>query len=70
MHGYAKATAQTLLDYVATLAPKDLERTIPTPIGDHDMGQFLEIFIIGNINWHIGEISALKGCLGLKGYPW
>jgi hypothetical protein len=29
-----------------------------------------EFFIIWHINVHAGEIYALKGCQGLKGYPW
>jgi len=70
LHDYARATAQAVQSWVASLAPEDLERTIPTPIGDHNIGQFLELFIIANINLHIGEIAALKGCQGLKGYPW
>ena len=70
LHDYARATAQTLQSWVASLTLEDLERMIPTPIGDHSLGQFLEIFIIGHINTHCGEISALKGCQGLKGYPW
>jgi hypothetical protein len=70
LHDYARVTAQTLLDWVTSLEPEDLERTIPTPIGDHNLGQILEIFIIAHINNHSGEISALKGCQGLKGYPW
>ncbi len=70
LHDYARATAQTLQDWVASLTLEDLERTIPTPIGDYDLGPFLEFFIIWHINTHVGEISALKGCQGLKGYPW
>jgi hypothetical protein len=70
LHDYARATAQTLESWVASLAPEDLERSIPTPIGDYNLGPFLEFFIIWHINVHCGEISALKGCQGLKGYPW
>ena len=70
LHDYAQATKQTLLSWVASLAPEDLERLIPTPIGEFNMDQLLESFIIGHINNHSGEISALKGCQGIKGYPW
>ncbi len=70
LHDYARATAQALQSWVASLTPEDLARTIPTPIGDYDLGPYLEIFIIWHINAHCGEISALKGCQGLKGYPW
>jgi hypothetical protein len=70
LHEYAHATAQTLLAWVASLTPEDLERTIETPYGEYNLGQMLESFIIWHINAHCGEISALKGCQGLKGYPW
>jgi hypothetical protein len=70
LHDYARATAQTLLNWVVSLTPEDLQRTIDTPIGELNLGQILELFIIQHISSHIGEISALKGCQGLKGYPW
>jgi hypothetical protein len=70
LHDYAHATTQALLDWVASLTPADLEREIPTPFGDFNQGQFLEYFIVWHINVHCGEISAIKGCQGLKGYPW
>jgi hypothetical protein len=70
LHDYARATAQTVQACVASLAPEDLERMTPTPIGEYNIGQFLEIFVVSHINNHIGEIAALKGCQGAKGYPW
>jgi hypothetical protein len=70
LHNYARDTAQVLLEWVASLTLEDLERAIPTPIGDHNLGPLLELFVIDHISCHIGEISALKGCQGLKGYPW
>ncbi len=70
MHDYARVTSQTILNWVVSLTPTDLERMIPTPIGDVNLGQFLESFVIGHIHNHNGEISALKGCQGHKGYPW
>ncbi len=33
LHDYARATGQTLLGWVASLTPEDLERKLPTPIG-------------------------------------
>jgi hypothetical protein len=70
LHDYAQATKQAILSWVASLSPHDLERKVSTPIGEFNMGQVLETFIIGHINNHSGEISALRGCQGLKGYPW
>jgi hypothetical protein len=55
---------------VASLTPEDLERTIDTTIGELSLGQMLEAYVIWHINVHSGEIAALKGCQGLKGYPW
>jgi hypothetical protein len=71
LHDYAQATAQALQSWLTSLTPEDLEeRSVPTPIGDYRLGSFLEFFVIWHINVHCGEISALKGCQGLKGYPW
>jgi hypothetical protein len=70
LHDYAQATSQALLGWVASLTPEDLDRTMETPIGELNLGQMLEAFIIWHINVHCGEISALRGMQGLKGYPW
>jgi hypothetical protein len=70
LHGYARATAQAIQSWVPSLTLEDLEHTIPTPIGDYSLERFLASFVIWHIDVHCGEISALKGCQGLKGYPW
>jgi len=70
LHDYARATREFLQDWVPKIPSEDFNRMISTPIGVCSMVDFLEIFIISHINNHIGEISATKGCLGLKGYPW
>jgi hypothetical protein len=69
LHAYAKAVADATQAWLASLAPEDLERELETPIGKLSVGQMLETFVIWHINAHCGEISALKGCLGVKGYP-
>jgi hypothetical protein len=55
---------------LSSLAPEDLERRELTTAGEMNLAQAVELFIIWHINAHCGEISALKGCQGLKGYPW
>jgi hypothetical protein len=70
LHDYAQATAQAVQDWLASLTPEDLERAIDTPVGELNLGQMLELFVIWHINAHCGEIAALKGCQGAKGYPW
>ena len=69
LHAYTRAVAEAVQGWLASLAPEDLERRIETPIGEFNVGQILETFIIWHINAHCGEIAALKGCLGVKGYP-
>jgi hypothetical protein len=69
IHEYTKAVAEAVQGWLASLTPEDLERNIDTPIGELNLAQMLETFVIWHINAHCGEISALKGCQGVKGYP-
>jgi hypothetical protein len=69
LHEYAQSVCQAAQSWLATLTPADLERQIQTPIGDLSLGQMLETFVVWHINAHCGEIAALKGCLGARGYP-
>ena len=57
-------------DLPRPLTPEDLERTIETTMGELSLAQMLEAYVIWHINVHCGEISAIKGCQGLTGYPW
>jgi len=69
LHEYAQAVAKAAQDWLATLAPEDLEHKMDTPIGGLNLAQLLATFVIWHIDAHCGEISALKGCLGARGYP-
>lgn len=69
LHEYAKAIAEAAQGWLASLTPKDLERKVKTPIGELSLAQMMETFVIWHINAHCGEISAIKGCQGGKGYP-
>jgi uncharacterized damage-inducible protein DinB len=69
LHQYAQAVAAAAQDWLASLAPEDLERRVETPIGELNLAQLLETFVVWHINAHCGEISALKGCQGARGYP-
>jgi hypothetical protein len=70
LHAYADQVRSTALGWLSSLAPKDLERRALTTAGEINEEQAVELFIIWHINAHCGEISALRGCQGLKGYPW
>ncbi len=70
LHAYAAEVRSTALNWLASLAPEDLEHRELTTAGEINQAQAVELFVIWHINAHCGEISALKGCQGLKGYPW
>jgi hypothetical protein len=69
MHEYSRAVGRATKDWLACLTPQDLERVIDTPVGELSLAQVLVTFFIWHIDAHCGEISALKGCQGAKGYP-
>jgi hypothetical protein len=56
-------------DWLSSLTPADLDIIRNTTVGELSQGQMVDIYIIWHLNVHCGEISALKGCQGLKGYP-
>jgi hypothetical protein len=57
LHDYARAVAEAIQNW------------LQTPLGSLNLAQLLETFVIWHINAHCGEISALKGCQGARGYP-
>ena len=69
LHEYTQAVAAALQDWLSSLTPEDLERVIDTPIGEYSLAQMFDLFVIWHTDAHCGEISALKGCQGAKGYP-
>jgi uncharacterized damage-inducible protein DinB len=70
LHEYAENVKKKTLDWLSSQTPEDLSSKIDTTIGELTVGQTLDAFVIWHINTHCGEISALKGCQGAKGYPW
>ncbi len=68
---YEKVVVAVVQDWLVSLTPGDMARKVktPTPIGELGLAQMMETFVIWHINAHCGEISALKGCQGAKGYP-
>jgi hypothetical protein len=58
------------LGWLSTLTPADLDIIRNTTVGELNQGQIVELYLVWHINVHCGEIAALKGCQGAKGYPW
>ena len=69
MHDYARAVSEAAQAWLGTLAPDDLERIVETPLGELQLGPMLETFVVWHVSAHTGEISALKGLQGGRGYP-
>jgi DinB superfamily len=67
---YAKAVYSNTDEYVATLSPEDLDREIEVPgFPNQTVGGWLSLAAVIHPSNHIGEISAMKGIQGAKGYP-
>jgi hypothetical protein len=69
LHEYTQAVHNAIQGWLGSLTPEDLERIIKLPFGEYNLAQMLDLFVVWHINAHCGEISALKGCQGAKGYP-
>ena len=67
-HEYAGKVMESATAYLGTLNDADLTRVITSPSGNEmSVAQWLSISIL-NTAWHTGEVAALKGIRGLKGY--
>lgn len=69
---YATAVAAATDQYIASLKETDLDRELDLSewgIGKVTLGWGLAVLVIGHIHDITGEISAIKGSHGLKGYP-
>ena len=65
---YIQAVQAQTVAYLDALQPADLDREVPGPTGPMSVAEML-FATIGNTFAHTGEISALKGTLGARGYP-
>jgi len=67
---YAKAVYKTTDKYISGLTNKDLDKIVDLgEWGKKSIASILHGFIIAHTNNLTGEISALKGIRGAKGYP-
>lgn len=67
---YAQAVYKTTDEYVSSLSDKDVEKIIDLGSwGKKSVASLLMGFLIGHTYSLAGEISAIKGVFGAKGYP-
>ena len=72
MHEYAKAVYQKSEAYLGELQESELDKEIDMSTMGMDkmtVGAILAGFVIAHARDGMGEISAIKGTQGLKGYP-
>jgi hypothetical protein len=66
---YAQAVYAATDDYLAHLAPEDLDREINAFGAPASVGLVLANYVAGHCHDLMGEISCLKGLQGARGYP-
>ncbi len=66
---YGAAVHQSATEFIATADDETLAREVDMFGMKMTVATAFEVFVIGHANSIGGEISALKGVAGLKGYP-
>jgi hypothetical protein len=69
---YAETIFDETLAYCDNLSDEDLERPIDLSVmaaGEQSLGWCISVVVLGHLNQLAGEMAAVKGVQGLKGYP-
>lgn len=66
---YASAVHTFTREFLEGLDPDSLEREIETPRGPRPLVARLSLALVIHKLTHVGEIAALLGCQGVKGFP-
>jgi hypothetical protein len=72
LHEYAAAVFDATDAWLAALTDADLKKPVDLTsigIGPSTVEYVLSAVVIGHVYCHTGEIAALKGTRGMKGYP-
>ena len=67
---YAQAVYANTNSYLDTLTPDDLDKEMEIPgFGKNPLAYYIGMAALIHPANHVGEISAMKGMQGAKGYP-
>ncbi|MBI5285493.1 MAG: DinB family protein [Chloroflexi bacterium] len=69
---YAEAVGRSTDEFLASLTPDDLDRAVDLSafgFGQRSLGWVMGAGVLGHVLSHWGEISALNGLQGRKGFP-
>ena len=69
LRAYADEVQAATVPALEALAPGVLDREEETPRGRRTVGARLLLMLVTHKGTHMGEIAALLGCQGLKGFP-
>ena len=69
LRAYAAEVVANTRGFLQTVQPADLEREIDTPRGKRTVATSLSLALVIHKSTHVGDVSALLGCQGLKGFP-
>ncbi len=72
LKAYTAAVFDAAGRYIGGLKPEDLDRKLDLSamgLGQQSLNWALYNLVIGHVQSHTGDISALKGLQGLKGFP-
>ena len=69
LRAYAAAVVANTRGFLETVQLADLEREIDTPRGKRTVATSLSLALVIHKSTHVGDVSALLGCQGLKGFP-
>jgi hypothetical protein len=66
---YAAEVRAATREYLASVEPSAIEREVDTPRGKRTVIGMLSLGLTTHKLGHMGEIAALLGCQGVKGFP-
>ena len=66
---YAKAAHANALEFIEKADDATLAREVDSPLGKMSAVALFAMVTLNHLNNHCGEIAALKGAAGQKGYP-
>lgn len=66
---YAKAVYASAESFIGSTDDATLAREVDSPVGKLPAAAVFAVIVVGHYNNHCGEISAIKGTGGLRGYP-
>lgn len=66
---YARQVSAGTTDYLSRITVEQLEQPIETRRGPRPLVTRLGVYLVSHKFQHMGEISALLGCQGVKGLP-